>query len=130
MFLASVERPPGRSATRLVVYPELHLQGADRPAAERTDGLGRVGLSICYDAWFPELTRHLAWMGAEVVVNVVKTTTVDRAHELVLAAANAIVNQVFVISVNAVLRSVSGRAWWSTPRGWSVRPRRVSLPPC
>ena len=44
-------------------------------------GAGRVGLSICYDAWFPEVTRHLAWMGAEVVVNIVKTTTPDRAQE-------------------------------------------------
>ncbi|WP_245654381.1 nitrilase-related carbon-nitrogen hydrolase [Streptomyces violens] len=23
-------------------------------------GTGRVGLSICYDAWYPEVTRHLA----------------------------------------------------------------------
>jgi predicted amidohydrolase len=57
---------------------------------------GRVGFSICYDAWFPEVTRHLAWMGAEIV----QTTTPDRAQELVLARANAIVNQVFVASVN------------------------------
>ncbi|WP_417563591.1 carbon-nitrogen hydrolase family protein [Microbacterium sp.] len=61
---------------------------------------GTVGLSICYDAWFPEVTRHLAWMGADVVVNIVKTTTPDRAQELVLARANAIVNQTFTVSVN------------------------------
>jgi len=28
--------------------------------------VGRFGLCICYDAWFPEVTRTLAWMGAEV----------------------------------------------------------------
>lgn len=61
---------------------------------------GRVGFSICYDAWFPEVTRHLAWMGADVVLNPVQTTTRDREQELVLARANAIVNQVFVVSVN------------------------------
>jgi predicted amidohydrolase len=61
---------------------------------------GRVGFSICYDAWFPELTRHLAWMGAEVVLNPVQTTTPDRVQELVLARANAIVNQVFMVSLN------------------------------
>ena len=27
-------------------------------------GLGRIGLSICFDAWCPEVTRHLAWLGA------------------------------------------------------------------
>lgn len=63
-------------------------------------GTGRIGLSICYDSWFPEMSRQLAWLGAEVVVNLVKTTTVDRAQELVLARANAIVNQTFVLSVN------------------------------
>ncbi|WP_417554649.1 carbon-nitrogen hydrolase family protein [Microbacterium sp.] len=63
-------------------------------------GAGTAGLSICYDAWFPEVTRHLAWMGAEVVINIVKTTTPDRAQELVLARANSIVNQTFTVSVN------------------------------
>jgi predicted amidohydrolase len=62
---------------------------------------GRGGLSICYDAWFPESTRSVAWMGAEFVVNVVKTIGADRKQERVLARANAIVNQVFVLSVNA-----------------------------
>ncbi len=63
-------------------------------------GTGRIGLAICYDAWFPEVARHLAWMGAEVIVNPVMTTTADRAQETVLARANAIVNQVHVVSVN------------------------------
>ncbi|MEZ0049735.1 putative amidohydrolase [Mycobacterium sp. MAA66] len=64
-------------------------------------GTGRGGLSICYDAWFPEATRSVAWMGAEFVVNVVKTIGADRRQERVLAQANAIVNQVFMLSVNA-----------------------------
>jgi predicted amidohydrolase len=64
-------------------------------------GKGRGGLSICYDAWFPESTRSVAWLGAEFVVNVVKTIGSDRKQERVLAQANAIVNQVFMLSVNA-----------------------------
>ena len=64
-------------------------------------GTGRAGLSICYDAWFPESTRSVAWLGAEFVVNVVKTIGADRKQERVLAQANAIVNQVFMCSVNA-----------------------------
>ena len=63
-------------------------------------GTGRAGLSICYDAWFPESTRSVAWLGADFVVNVVKTIGVDRKQERVLAQANAIVNQVFMLSVN------------------------------
>ena len=46
---------------------------------------GRVGLSICYDAWFPEIARHLAWMGADLILNVVQTPTIDREQETVLA---------------------------------------------
>lgn len=64
------------------------------------DGVGRFGISICYDAWFPEVSRSLAWMGADIVINIVKTTTPDRAQETVLARANSIVNQTFTVSVN------------------------------
>ncbi|MBP0457802.1 carbon-nitrogen hydrolase family protein [Streptomyces montanisoli] len=78
---------------------------------------GRVGLSVCYDAWFPEVTRHLAWMGAELVLNVVRTPTADREQELVLARANAIVNQVFVASVNAAPPHGIGRSLLVDPQG-------------
>ncbi|UKY48148.1 carbon-nitrogen hydrolase family protein [Streptomyces inhibens] len=30
-------------------------------------GDGRVGFTTCYDAWLPEVARHLAWRGAEVI---------------------------------------------------------------
>ncbi|WP_306316775.1 MULTISPECIES: carbon-nitrogen hydrolase family protein [unclassified Streptomyces] len=78
---------------------------------------GRVGLSICYDAWFPEVTRHLAWQGADLVLNLVRTPTVDRAQELVLARANAIVNQVAMASVNAAQPDGVGRSVVVDPEG-------------
>ncbi|MGW6020599.1 carbon-nitrogen hydrolase family protein [Streptomyces sp. NPDC055099] len=81
------------------------------------EGHGRVGLSICYDAWFPEVTRHLAWQGTDLVVNLVRTPTVDRAQELVLARANAIVNQVFLASVNAAPPDGIGRSVVVDPEG-------------
>lgn len=81
------------------------------------DGIGRAGLNICYDAWFPEVTRQLAWMGAEVIINVVKTTTPDRAQELVLARANAITNQVFMVSVNCAGPTGQGRSLIVDPEG-------------
>ncbi|MFC7756292.1 carbon-nitrogen hydrolase family protein [Tsukamurella soli] len=80
-------------------------------------GIGRGGLSICYDAWFPESTRSLAWMGAEFVVNVVKTTGSDRAQERILARANAITNQVFMLSVNAAGPVGAGGSLVSDPEG-------------
>lgn len=81
------------------------------------DGIGRVGLSICYDAWFPESARHLAWMGAELVLNFVQTSGSDRAQELVLARANAIVNQVFVAGVNCAAPVGTGRSVLVDPQG-------------
>ena len=72
----------------------------DRFVVFEIPNVGTFGLSICYDAWFPEVTRHLAWMGAEVILNIVKTTTPDRAQELVLARANSIVNQTATLSLN------------------------------
>jgi len=81
------------------------------------DGLGRFGLSICYDAWFPEATRQLAWMGAEVVLNIVKTTTPDRAQELVLARANSIVNQTFTVSINCAAPTGQGQSIVVGPEG-------------
>lgn len=81
------------------------------------DGVGRIGWSICYDAWWPETTRHLAWMGADLVLNLVKTPTVDRDQELVIARANAIMNQVFVASLNAATPSGLGRSVLVGPEG-------------
>ncbi|MFD3730375.1 carbon-nitrogen hydrolase family protein [Streptomyces sp. NPDC058632] len=78
---------------------------------------GRVGLTICYDAWFPEITRHLAWQGADLVLNLVRTPTVDRAQEVVLAQANAIVNQVFMASLNAAAPDGVGRSLVVDPEG-------------
>ncbi|WAP54983.1 carbon-nitrogen hydrolase family protein [Streptomyces sp. S465] len=78
---------------------------------------GRVGLTICYDAWFPETTRHLAWQGADLVLNLVRTPTVDRAQEVVLAQANAIVNQVFMASLNAAAPDGVGRSVVVDPEG-------------
>ncbi|MFC9351500.1 carbon-nitrogen hydrolase family protein [Arthrobacter sp. NPDC057013] len=83
-------------------------------------GIGRVGLNICYDAWYPEVSRQLAWMGAEVILNVVKTTTPDRRQELVLAKANAIVNQVFVVSVNCAGPTGQGKSIIVDPEGNTI----------
>ena len=79
--------------------------------------VGTAGLTVCYDAWFPEVSRQLSWMGAELLLNVVLTPTGDRAQEFVLAQANAIVNQVFVASVNAAAPRGQGRSLLVDPQG-------------
>jgi predicted amidohydrolase len=62
--------------------------------------VGRFGVSICYDMWFPETTRTLAWMGAEVILHPGMTSTVDRDAELAIGRANAAINQCYFIDTN------------------------------
>jgi formamidase len=79
--------------------------------------VGRLGLSICYDGSFPETCRELAWMGAEAVLQVSLTTTSDRPQELVMARANAIFNQLYVVSLNAGSPAGLGRSLIVDPEG-------------
>jgi formamidase len=79
--------------------------------------VGRVGMAICYDGNFPETFRQLAWMGAEVVLQPTLTTTSDREAELVLARANAITNQLYVVNLNAAAPAALGRSVIVDPEG-------------
>jgi formamidase len=81
------------------------------------EDVGRAGLMICYDGWFPEVSRHLAWMGAEVILHLTATPTSDRAQELILARANAIVNQVYVVNPNMGGRPGPGKSIIVDPEG-------------
>ena len=40
--------------------------------------VGRFGVAICYDIWFPEVARTLTSMGAEVILNPVLAHFMDR----------------------------------------------------
>ena len=79
--------------------------------------VGRIGLAICYDGFFPEVIRQLAWLGAEVVIQPTLTTTSDRDAELVAARANAIFNQLYVVNVNAAQPAALGRSAIVDPEG-------------
>jgi formamidase len=79
--------------------------------------VGRIGLAICYDGSFPEVFRQLAWMGAEAVLQPVLTSTADREPEVVCARANAIFNQLHVVSLNAPSPHGFGRSVVVDPEG-------------
>ncbi len=81
------------------------------------DGVGRFGLAICHDGAFPEIFRALAWQGAEAIFQVTLTGTSDRDAETVIARANAIVNQVAVVNVNAAAPVGNGRSLVIDPEG-------------
>ena len=80
-------------------------------------GKGRFGLCICYDQWFPEMARTLAWMGAEAVFCPTATATPDRAQEMVMAQANAIANQMYWFSLNGVGAGGIGQSIFVDPEG-------------
>lgn len=72
--------------------------------------VGRFGLSICYDIWFPETTRQLTSMGVEVLLNPVLTGTTDRDAELAIARATAAQFQCYVFAVNGLAAGGVGRS--------------------
>jgi formamidase len=96
---------------------ETFAHGTEPPPVLRIPGVGKVGLMICYDGWFPEMARGLALRGAEVIAHPTLTTTPDREEEVVLARANAIANQCYVVNVNASTSIGGGRSIAIDPEG-------------
>lgn len=72
--------------------------------------VGRFGLSICYDIWFPETTRQLTSMGVEVLLHPVLTGTTDRDAEIAIARATAAQFQCYVFDVNGLAAGGVGRS--------------------
>lgn len=65
-------------------------------------GAGLVGLAICYDAFFPEVTRELALRGAELLVFLSAAPITSRALFDRLLPARAIENALPLVYVNRV----------------------------
>ncbi len=79
--------------------------------------VGRFGISICYDLWFPETARTLAAMGAEVILHPTLTGTIDRDVELAIVRATAAQNQCFVFGINGFGDCGNGRSIIVGPAG-------------
>lgn len=86
------------------IYPwfpyEKGIEGGTDHTVFDIDGIGRFGVSICYDMWFPETTRALAYMGAEVILHPTLNRTIDRDLELSIARTNAGINQCYFLDIN------------------------------
>jgi predicted amidohydrolase len=119
---ASVIDPAGRVVARYrKMFPFLPYEKGVTPGSEfvvfDVPKVGRLGLSICYDMWFPETTRTLACMGAEVILHPSMTNTIDRDAELAIARANAAMNQCYFIDINVAGDLGLGRSGMYGPGG-------------
>jgi predicted amidohydrolase len=79
--------------------------------------VGRFGVSNCYDMWFPETTRTLVTMGAEVILHPSMTNTLDRDVELAIARANAAINQCYFFDINVAGKLGRGQSIVCGPGG-------------
>lgn len=64
--------------------------------------LGRIGLIICYDLFFPEVSRLTRLDGAQLIVCISASPAVRRDFFEILTAARAIENTAFLAYVNLV----------------------------
>lgn len=96
---------------------EKGVAAGDRFVVFDVPGAGRIGLIICYDMWFPETVRTLAWMGAEAVICPSLTNTIDREVELAIARSNAATNQVYFLNLNSAGRLAVGQSIFAGPDG-------------
>ncbi|HQN19131.1 MAG TPA: carbon-nitrogen family hydrolase [Syntrophobacteraceae bacterium] len=62
--------------------------------------LGRLGIQICYDLRFPELSRRLALDGAEVLIFSALWPVIRIDHWSLLLRSRAVENQIFVMGCN------------------------------
>jgi predicted amidohydrolase len=122
---APVIDPDGKVVTRhRKIYPftpyENGVASGDRHTVFDVPSVGRFGVSICYDMWFPEAIRALAWMGAEVILHPSLTNTIDREVEVSIARANAAMNQCYFVDLNCSGNLAYGRSCVFGPGGETV----------
>ena len=64
--------------------------------------IGKIGLCICYDLFFPEVTRLTRLAGAQLIVCISASPSVRRSYFEILTAARALENTSFLAYVNLV----------------------------
>ena len=108
----------GRYRKMFPFYPyEEGVEPGDEFLTFDVPDIGRFGVSICYDMWFPETSRTLAAMGAEVILHPTLTPSTDREIELAIARSTAAQQQCFFFDVNGIGDGGIGRSIVIGPHG-------------
>lgn len=87
--------------THSVFEEKRHFRPGYQAAAFDTS-IGKIGLCICYDVFFPEVTRLVRLQGAELIVCISASPAVRRSYFEILTAARALENTAFLAYVNLV----------------------------
>ncbi len=119
---APVINPEGDLVARhRKLYPfepyESGIDSGDQHTVFDIPGVGCFGVSICYDMWFPETVRALAYLGAEVILHPTLTNTIDRDLELSIARASAVTNQCYFVDINSCGDLGNGKSIIVGPEG-------------
>jgi 5-aminopentanamidase len=76
--------------------------------------LGRIGIEICYDLRFPEVTRTLALKGADMVAHPTNFPMAAKVQTELITVARAAENRIYLLTANRV-----GKERWGEFCGWS-----------
>ncbi len=79
--------------------------------------IGRFGLFICYDIWFPEISRAMIADGAEVLLHPTLTDTNDRKIEKSMVIATAAQQQCYIVNINGAGELGVGQSMLVGPEG-------------
>ncbi len=128
--------PQGRTIAR---YRKVHPFQAEKDVFDGGDTLAlvdigdlRVGLQICYDIRFPEMTRRLALEGAELVLIPAAFPNPRSHHWDALLQARAIENLFFVAAANRVGSAFDGKTYFGHSQlvdPWGVRRTEIESSP-
>ncbi|MCW4023943.1 MAG: carbon-nitrogen hydrolase family protein [Candidatus Bathyarchaeota archaeon] len=77
--------------------------------------IGRIGLCICYDIFFPEVFRLTRLMGAQLIVCISASPAVRKGYFEILTSARALENTAFLAYVN-VAGLQEGLQFWGGSR--------------
>jgi predicted amidohydrolase len=85
--------------THSVFEEKRYFRTGYEPAAFQTE-IGNIGLTICYDVFFPEVFRLARLKGAQLIVCISASPAVRRGYFEILTAARALENTAFLAYVN------------------------------
>jgi predicted amidohydrolase len=85
--------------THSVFEEKRYFRPGYETAAFQTE-LGNIGLTICYDVFFPEVYRLTRLNGAQLIICISASPAVRRSYFEILTAARALENTAFLAYVN------------------------------